>query len=305
MPPAVVLFIVTAIWGSSFVVNKHIIRTLPPVAYLTTRYALAALVLLIVFGPRLRRRDRSPNLLRDGFVIAALNAGGLIFQTIGQLYTTASKSAFITSLYMPLVPLVGAIFYKTRSTPAQIAAVSVATIGLTLLTYPANGATWNPGDLLTCVSAAIYAVTIIETTRRTQRHDSKTLTTVQVVATAFCFALVTAVAMAFASSAPSWASTRLQHPMNGSFALGVGYMVLVCTVGTFLMQNWALAKMHVTQATIIFSLEAPVGTLIGLLADGAEEWPGWRGAAGGLLMLVAVGLSQRNDGRKVVSESST
>lgn len=317
MPPSVVLFIVTAIWGSSFVVNKHIVRTLPPLPYLTLRYVLAAVVLLLLFGGRLRARHRNATLVRDGFVIAALNAAGLIFQTVGQLYTTASKSAFITSLYMPLVPLVGALFYKTRSTGAQLLAVSVASIGLAMLTFPSDGAAFNPGDLLTCVSAAIYAVTIIETTRRAIRHDSKTLTTVQVIATAACFAVMTSVALAWGAlhpGGPSWAGTRMLHPVNGSFVAAVLYMAVICTVFTFLMQNWALSRMHVTQATIIFSLEAPVGTLIGLLADGAEEWPGWRGAAGGLLMLVAVALSQRkgpaateqrNDGSKVVSETTT
>ena len=44
------------------------IGTLPPLPYLTLRYVLAAVVLLLLFGGRLRARHRNATLVRDGWV---------------------------------------------------------------------------------------------------------------------------------------------------------------------------------------------------------------------------------------------
>ncbi len=307
MPPGLVLFLVTLIWGSTFVVSKHVVRVIPPVPYLLLRYVVAAVLLLLVFGRHLARERGRPHLVRDGLVLGALNALGLTFQLVGQVYTTASKSAFITSLYMPMVPLLGLVLYRQPSQRLQLFAVGIATVGLGLLTFPSDGSALNPGDLLTIVSALIYAVTILETSRRSSRHDSKTLTFAQVIATTACFSVVLLGALALRPLV-GLDLTSLRQPMNVGAALGVLYMAALGTVVTFLLQNWALPRMHVTHATIIFSLEAPVATLIGLISDGAEEWPGMRGAGGGLLMLFAVALSQRgsrNRPTKPVSESST
>ena len=81
-------------------------------------------------------------------VLGVLNSLGLVLQVIGQVFTTASKSAFITSLNTPLVPLVALRVYRTRPSKPQLVAVVLATLGLMLLTYPAGGARWNAGDLL-------------------------------------------------------------------------------------------------------------------------------------------------------------
>lgn len=294
MPPAVVLFVVTVIWGSSFVVSKHVVRELPPVPYLALRYVLASVVMLLVVLRRPESRgDR--RLTRDGIAIGVMNAVALSFQLVGQLWTTAAKSAFITSLYMPLVPIIGRLFYETRPTRAQVVAIALGTFGVGLLTYPSSAVAWNPGDLLTMVSALLYSFTIIETSRRSQRHDAVRLSMLQIVTTAGCFVLFLGVVVAVPATArPSWAAALPERALAPSAWAGLAYMVLVCTVGTFLLQNWALGRLPVTHATLIFSLEAPVATLIGLIADGREEWPGARGALGALAMLTAVGLSQRN-----------
>ncbi len=295
MPPGLALFLVTAVWASSFVVSKHVVRVVPPVPYLAMRYGLAALLLLALFGPRLwaARGDRA--LRRDGLILGALNAIALCFQLVGQMYTTASKSAFITSLYMPLVPLFGLLLYKTQSSPPQLVAVAIASVGLLLLTYPTGGATVNPGDLLTVVSAILYAITILETSRRSRTNDSRLLSTMQVLVSGVLFGGLLGLShVGDVRVVPDWAITTLRSPMNGSVLVAVLYMAMICTVLTFLVQNWAMSWMHVTHATIIFSLEAPIATAIGLLVDGVEEWPGPRGAVGAGMMLMAVGLSRRS-----------
>ena len=53
-------------------------------------------------------------------ILGVLNSLGLVLQVFGQVYTTASKSAFITSLNTPLVPLVAFALYRTRPSKPQL-----------------------------------------------------------------------------------------------------------------------------------------------------------------------------------------
>ena len=63
----------------------------------------------------------------DGAILGLLNSSGLVLQVFGQVYTSASRSAFITSLNTPLEPLVGFLFYQGKPTRPQLAAVAIAT----------------------------------------------------------------------------------------------------------------------------------------------------------------------------------
>src|SRR5262249_35411798 len=85
---------VTAARGSTVVVNRPVIDVAPPLVFLVIRFALAAAVLfLLAHG-----RPRTPHLVRDGAVIGVLLAFGIGFQILGQVFTTASKAAFVTGL---------------------------------------------------------------------------------------------------------------------------------------------------------------------------------------------------------------
>ncbi|MGZ3405143.1 MAG: DMT family transporter, partial [Polyangia bacterium] len=181
--PELILVGVTVLWGSTFIVTKDIVRDAPPMLYLVFRFGLAAVLMLALYGKGARKKQ----LLVDGVLLGVLNSLGLILQVYGQVYTTASKSAFITSLNTPLVPLVAFTLYRTRPSTPQLVAVVLATVGLMLLTYPAGGARWNTGDLYTVGCAIFYAFTIVQIARRSPRHDARALTVVQLVTAALVF----------------------------------------------------------------------------------------------------------------------
>src|SRR5437588_10186657 len=106
MRPELVLVGVTVLWGSTFIITKDIVREAPPMLYLVFRFGIAALVMLAIYGRQIKKELGNRQLLVDGFVLGLLNSLGLVLQVLGQVFTTASKSAFITSLNTPLVPLV-------------------------------------------------------------------------------------------------------------------------------------------------------------------------------------------------------
>jgi drug/metabolite transporter (DMT)-like permease len=295
MKPEVVLVGVTILWGSTFSVTKSIVQDAPPLVYLTFRFAVGAALMAAIY---FRKMPRSRRAIVDGTVLGLLNSAGLVLQVFGQVYTSASKSAFITSLNTPLVPLVGFFLYKMRPTRPQLAAVGIATVGLFLLTFPGWGARWNRGDLLTVGCALWYSVTIIEIARRTPHHDAITLTIVQLIAAALFFSVLTVAAHALlATLPPSSLPEALQleaRPLvvDGALLLQGLYMAVVCTMITFAAQTWAMARMTATHAAVVFALEPVFATAIALAWTGTGEWPGARGATGAVLVLLAVAVSE-------------
>ncbi len=90
----------TLIWGATFVLVKDALRDVSPMVYLALRFTLAGAALLLIYSRKIRRDS-----LRNGAIAGFFLFLGYLFQTTGLQYTTPSKSAFYTSLSIPLVPL--------------------------------------------------------------------------------------------------------------------------------------------------------------------------------------------------------
>jgi drug/metabolite transporter (DMT)-like permease len=297
--PEVALAGVTFLWGSTFVVTKGVVRSLAPLPYLGLRFGFASLVLLALFPSALRPPRRT---LGDGALLGVAQALGLLLQVLGQVYTTASKSAFVTSLATALTPLGAYLLYRERPRRRQLAGVALATAGLALLTWPPDGVAWNRGDVLTFACALVYAYVIVETARRARRCHPGELTAIQTSVAAVVFlALLGAAQLALATLDPatlfgarSGAAPALlaleARPFHIDGALGarVAYMALVCTVGTFLAQTWAMARMSAVRSAVIFALEPVFATGLAIAVEGDSEWPGPRGAFGAALILCGV-----------------
>ena len=288
--PEVVLAAVTCLWGSTFVVVKDVVREggAPPLAYLVSRFAIAT-VILVFLSPRVLRAPRA--FWRDALLLGILQGAGLYLQVVGQVYTTASKSSFLTSLSTALTPLLGFALHGERPTRVQLAAIALASCGLCLMTYPASGAAWNTGDLYSLACAAVYGFVIVETARRARRWDPAELTAAQTGFAGLLFAvlLMGSLAIAHSPHAPDVARLELRpFVLDARFIVQLLYMALVCTVLTFRAQMWAMKRMAATHAAIVFALEPVWATVLALAIFGAGEWPGARGAVGAGLILVAV-----------------
>src|SRR5450631_3255409 len=125
-----VLVVVTAIWGSTFIVNRLAIETAPPLLFVLARFALAAAILWLIA----RGRPTTPNLVRDSAAVGILLAAGIGCQVVGQLFTTASKAAFVTGLSVPLTPIVGYLLTKKKPSKENLAGLVIAAVGFLFLT---------------------------------------------------------------------------------------------------------------------------------------------------------------------------
>lgn len=193
-----VLLLVTAIWGTTFVVVKDAVTRTPVFTFLAIRFALAAAAMLPLLrwpwlmsrlapsspGNPLPRSPLGPGALLGFFLFASYG-----FQTSGLQATTPAKAAFITGLSVVFVPLLGALFWRRLPPPAALLGVLLATAGLALLSLQADLSV-NRGDLLVLGCAVALALHILTTGVFAPRSDPLRLTGVQLLTVALLSGLV-------------------------------------------------------------------------------------------------------------------
>ena len=171
------LAVVALIWGSTFIVVKQSIEQTPVFSFLFMRFLLAFVLLLLVSLPKLKALDRRH--LKDGSILGTLLFLAYASQTFGLGTTTATATAFITSLYVVLVPILSALYLRKIPGTEAVIAVVLSTAGLALVTLKGR-LSLSFGELLILGCALLYAVHIILTDKYSRRNDFRLLTMIQI-----------------------------------------------------------------------------------------------------------------------------
>ncbi|HEV7904337.1 MAG TPA: DMT family transporter [Pyrinomonadaceae bacterium] len=289
------LMLTTLIWGSTFFMAKDIVSVWPPMAYMFFRFGVAALLLAAMF-PRQLARARGAE-WRAGATLGVLMGFGFGLQAAGQVYTTASKSAFVTGLTTPLVPFVAYLLLRARPGVENLLGVALASLGGLLILAPqgADG-TVNFGDLLTLAATALFATHITLMSVYAKRYDVRQLTVLQITATAALFTSVWVGLQAWESVAGALpqAFAREAAPLvwSGRVVWQLVYLATVATIGAFLIWTWGQARTSATHAAVIFSLEPVFATAFAVAVIGASEWMGTRGFVGAALVFAGIIISE-------------
>lgn len=268
---------ISFIWGATFVVIKSALTDVSPLVFILLRFALASLLLLIL----LRRRAslRQAGLVKAGALVGFFLCAGYIFQTVGLLHTTATKSAFITALSVALVPLTLVVVLRRRLGAGAVVGAGLAVVGLYFLTVPAGELTMARGDLITFVCALAFAAHIVAVGHYAPRFGYAGLAVSQVGA-AF---VVAAVVLPLAAVA-GWEIPRLVWTPRVLGALVV--TAVFATALAFAVQSWAQQFTSPTHTAILYSLE-PVFAALTSYVVFAERLSG-RGWLGAGLILAGV-----------------
>ncbi len=271
------LLAATFVWGSTFIVIKSALAESSPLTFNAARMTIAALVLCAIFFRQLL--SLPVGALRAGFEIGTLLWLGYEFQTVGLLYTSASKSAFLTGISVVLVPLFLAIFWRRHVNRYTLAGVCAACIGLYLLCIPpAQGlslASLNRGDLLTLGCAVAFAFEIIVLGRSAQHYGFAHLVPVEISVCALWMLISLPIA-------DRHGFIRFTPGMLWALAI----TALFGTVVSFIIQAWAQRFTPPTHAALIFSLEPVFAGITSYMVIG--ERLGSRALFGAALILIGV-----------------
>jgi drug/metabolite transporter (DMT)-like permease len=296
------ILLTTLIWGSTFAVSRGVLDSWPPLTYLALRMPLAALVFAALFPSQVLGASRAA--WRAGGTLGVLMGLGFIGQTVGLLYTTPAKSAFITGITTPLVPVVAYLLWRSRPSRENLLGIVLATIGGALILAPAGAAGFNTGDLITLSTTLLFAFHINLMSVYARRIDVRQLSALQVTsAAAVVFAAWLGVRVAGAvlgvEALPAGLARETLAPVwSAGVALQIVYLTLVATVASFLLWTWGQARMAATHAAVIFSLEPVFATAFAVLLRGSAEWTGPRATLGALLVLGGVIVSELRWGRE-------
>lgn len=265
------LVVATVFWGSTFVVVKDAIASVPPFEFLAIRFAVATLALWLFWRPRVRHLLGPAPLLVGGALAAAFG-----LQTWGLVYTGATNAAFITGLYVVFTPLLGAVLLRRLPGVRIVVAVALATAGLGLLTLRASVG-FTLGDLLVLLCAAAWAVQIVLLGRFAPTSDVRTLAVGQLaVATMIFAALVPTDALVAPSGTGVW--------------FAVGLTALGATAFGFAVQTWAQRHLSANRTAVVLTMEPVFGAVFGIAIAGERLGPvRWLGAA---LILTAIGVTE-------------
>lgn len=279
------LLATTAMWGSTVLVVKDAITSVPVLDFLGLRFTVACAVMLAVRPKALARLGRAG--WRHGVLLGLVLAAGYAAQTFGLQTASASVSGFITGLFVVFTPLIGAVVLRRRLPAAVWVAVVLATVGLGLISL--HGLSMGRGELLTVVGAFFFALHIIGLGEWSHRHDAYALAVVQigtVAAVSLVLALVTGaghnghrLALTLPDDAAGWAA--------------VAVTALLCTAAGFFLQTWSQARMPATRAAVVLTMEPVFAGATGLLAGETLSLRGWIGAALVLAAMYAVELGPR------------
>ncbi|RDY26780.1 DMT family transporter [Romboutsia weinsteinii] len=249
------LIAVAIIWGSGFVGTQlSLDGGFRPIQILTLRFLLSTIILNIIFFKQIKE-NLCKGILISGSILGAVLCLSFAAQTVGLVYTTPSKNAFITAANVVIVPFIGFILYKRKLDKIGIISSIVALIGIGVLSLD-EGVSVNIGDFLTLICAIGFAFHIFLTREFTLKYNSIALTSIQFMS-AFLLSLI----LQIISGEGKIVATSAGY-------LGVIYLAIFGTTIGFLLQTICQKKVDGTKTAIILSTEAVFGTIFSIIILG-------------------------------------
>jgi len=269
------LLFICAIWGTTFALMRDTMRVLHPFELMALRFTIATALLVAVYWRRLWPLRRA--WVVDGLWLGLWLTAGYLTQVIGLRTISASRSAFITSMSIAIIPFVAFLLLRSRPVLGEALGVALAVAGLVLFSADAGFAV-RPGELWTLGCAIAFAVQIVLTGIIGKRVPAVPLTVLQ---------------MAVAAAAGWTLVAARGGPEAGPGEIPWGvllYLAVIATAFVLVLQTWALARTSSVKAGVLYATE-PIFAALFAAAFFGERMTA-RELAGAALILAGVVLSE-------------
>ena len=265
------LLVVAIIWGLTFVLVKSALNDAPPFSFAALRFGLATLITILIVNKNIITLTK--NEIIGGILCGFFLFLGYAFQNFGLMNTTATKSAFITSISVLIVPLLLFTMNIQKVSLKIWVAVLLATLGLYLLILPGGGI--NIGDVITFGCAVSFALHIIAQDNYLKKEIR--LLPFFCIQLAFVTLISFIHAQLFEPETIIW-STRLINAIiiTGIFATLIAFFTMI----------WAQKILNPSETAIIFAMEPVAAAFFAMVFAG--EILGLLGWIGGGLVCLAV-----------------
>ena len=283
------LWLVYVVWGSTYLAIAYAVDSVAPFVTGFLRFALASLLLLaflVVRRPAALRAGRRQWLNAAGLGVLLLlcgNGGVTVAEQRG-------LPSGLAALLVAAVPLYVALFRAlARDRPAgrTLLGVGIGFVGLGVLLLPGTrptGVSVGPAGLV-LAGAFCWSFASVLSSRVALPADPLVTSLAELLGGSVGF-LVAALA-----TGEDWPS----HGVNGTAALGIGYLAVFGSVVAFTAYSWLLGTSPVSTVATYAYVNPVVAVLLGAVFRG-EDLTG-TSIVGGLMTVVAVAVVVSQEGR--------
>ena len=262
MSAHLLMLLAAFIWGTTFIAQTTGMETIGPMGFTMARYMIGAVAVLplALYEARsislISHMKSSPKQMRQAIGLGVLMFGGIGFQQTALQYTQVANAAFLTALYVPCVPLLAWLMFRTRIVPKIWIGLMLSIAGSYMLSGGTDvQAQW--GDILVIAGALFWAghIVLIGVVTQTIKAPFQ-LAFLQSVICAGLAGILT-----YSFEKPDFADFLPVMPeliYAGFFSVGIAYTLQLVA------QRYASA----TLAAFILSLEAVFAALSGWILLG-------------------------------------
>ena len=244
------ILLAALIWGLSFVIMKDAVEVVEPSWLLGIRFTATGLILVVVFFKRLRTHFNRDHIV-FGVALGIMLSAGFLLQTMGLVYTTPGKNAFLTACYVVITPFAYWLFVRKRPTVFHLVAAVVCLAGMGFVSLQ-ESLSIGFGEALTIMSALLYAIHFVFVAKWSRKYDVLVLTVYQFLAMGL---------LGFGIGIIFEPAPAIETLLDTTFLLNMTYLVIFASCIALVIQNFALKYVSPSQASLFLSFEAVFGVI--------------------------------------------
>ena len=250
------LLMVAFIWGTAFVAQTTGMKSMGPVTFTGFRLLLGGLVLLPFTYFYFNNKSLNFRKIRILFFMSFALLIGALFQQVALIYTNVANVAFLTALYVPIVPFMYFVILKKPASKYIIIASVLCITGVWFLSK--NELEFGSyGDLLSIIGAFFWSFHIILIFKASELNIEPVIT----AAFHIFFAGLIGVVLAFLIENPNFIDVK-----NGAFEL-IYTGILSIGLG-FTLQTIAQKHLPPTNVAILLSMESVFASIAAFIILG-------------------------------------
>lgn len=273
------LLLVAMIWGSGFPATKIILDSgIRPFEFLGIRFFITAIVMFIIM--KIKRIKIEKNEMNLGVIAGLVLFLAFAFQTVGLVYTTSSKNAFITGANVIFVPYIAWIFTKEKPKLIYILSSIICFIGIGFLSFEKN-LTINFGDILTFICAICFALQIVVIGSRIKNKNPFIINGFQMFSAGIIGILLNIIFEG---------ATIFSRTYDLKQILALVYIILFNTFICYSIQTYAQKEINPSQVSLILTTEIIFGAIFSVLLLGDKMT--FQVMMGGLLIFTSILLTE-------------
>lgn len=241
------LVLATLVAAAGWIFSKEALAGMPPLQFVGVRFLLAGVVLAALGWNQLRALDRAG--LRGSLLVGTLFAMAMAFWIKGLEHARhLGEGAFISSLGIVLVPLIGRLFFGDRPPRLTWVAMPVALGGFACLSLE-HGFRFEPGQWFFIAAAVVFAILLNLNSRVVRNVSPLALSAIQV-------SMVGGLMLPLSALTESWPDA-VSTPVLGWLLASA----LIATTLRFFVQLYGQSLTTPSHAAVILMLE-PMWTAI-------------------------------------------